>query len=66
MDVGVRVEEDTVGDLSISASSPRLLVVTLHRLRQTGVDHITHVGLVDAHAERYGGTDDLTDKDEAV
>lgn len=30
VDVGVGVEEDTVRDISISASSPRLLVVTLH------------------------------------
>ena len=62
LDVGVRVEENTVRDLSVSASSPRLLVVTLHRLWQTGVDHVAHIRLVDAHSEGYGGTDDLADK----
>lgn len=30
VDVSVGVEENTVRDLSISSSSPRLLVVTLH------------------------------------
>lgn len=59
LDVGVGVEEDAVRELSISASSPRLLIVTFHRLGKTGVDDVAHVGLVDAHAEGDGGTDHL-------
>lgn len=60
--VRVGVEENTVRDLSVSASSPGLLIVTLHWLGQTGMDHIAHVRLVDAHAKGDGGTDDLADK----
>ena len=62
--VSVGVEQDALRDLSVSAGSSRLLVVTLHWFRQSGVDHIAHIGLVNAHAEGYGGTDDLADKRE--
>ena len=64
MDIGVGVEENTVRDLSISAGSPRLLVVTFNRFRETGVDHVAHIRLVNAHAKSYGGTNDLADKRE--
>ena len=57
--VAVGVEQDAVGHLPVPARAPRLLVVALHRLGQTGVDHVAHVRLVDAHAKGYGGTDDL-------
>lgn len=62
MDVSVGVEKDAMGDFSVSARPPRLLIITLHGLGQAGVDHVAHVGFVDAHSERYGGTDDLTGK----
>ena len=57
--VAVGVEQDAVGHVPVPARAPRLLVVALHRFGQTGVDHVAHVRLVDAHAEGYGGTDDL-------
>lgn len=63
VDVTVGVEEDAVRDLSIPAGSARLLVVTLHWFRQTGVDHVAHIRLVNAHAEGYGGADDLGNKE---
>lgn len=59
LDVSVGVEEDAVGQLSISASSAGLLIVSLHWLGKTGVDDVAHVRLVDAHAEGDGGTDHL-------
>lgn len=59
VDISVGVEEDAVRDFPVPARSPRLLIITLHRLGQAGVDHVAHVGFVDAHSERYGGTDDL-------
>lgn len=58
--ITVGVEKDAMGDFSVPACSPRLLIITFHRLGQAGVDHVAHVGFVDAHSERYGGTDDLT------
>lgn len=59
LDIRVGVEEDALRELSISASSSRLLVVTLHWFGKTGVDDVAHVRLVNAHAERDGGADDL-------
>lgn len=60
VDVSVGVEKNAMGDFPVSACSPRLLIITFHRLGQAGVDHVAHVGFVDAHSEGYGGTDDLT------
>lgn len=51
-------------DLSISACSARLLVITFYRLREAGVDHVAHVRFVDAHSKGDGGTDDLADRRE--
>lgn len=62
MHVGVRVEKNTMRDFAVSACSARLLVITFHRFGQTGVDDVAHVRFVDAHSERYGGTNDLMDK----
>lgn len=62
VDISVGVEKNAMGDFSVSACSPRLLIITFHRLGQAGVDHVAHVGFVDAHSKSYGGTDDLTGK----
>lgn len=59
VDVSVGVEKNAVRDFSIPSCPPRLLIVTLHWFRQAGVDDVAHIRLVDAHAEGYGGTDDL-------
>ena len=58
-DVLVGVEEQTETGRSIPASPPPLLVVTLYGLRDTGVDHKSHIGLINAHAEGDGGADHL-------
>ena len=42
---------------TIPARPSRLLIVPLERLRQTVVEHEAHIRLVDAHSERYRGTD---------
>lgn len=62
VDVRVWVEKNAMRDFSVSACSPRLLIITFHRLGQAGVDHIAHVRFVDAHSKRYGGTDHLANK----
>lgn len=56
----VVVEEYAVRDLPVSSRSARLLVVTLHRLREGGVDHKAHVRFVDAHSKGNCRTDNLT------
>lgn len=58
--VVVGVEEYAVRDLPVSSGSARLLVVTLHGLREGGVDHKAHVRLVDAHSKGNRCTDNLT------
>ncbi len=57
--ISIRVVYDALGTLAVAAGPPRLLVVALDRLGQSEVDDKSHVGLVDAHAERHGGHDDL-------
>lgn len=64
VNVGVRVEENTVRDFPVSACPARLLIVTFHRFGQTGVDDVAHVRFVDAHPEGDGGTDDLSGQTE--
>ena len=44
---------------AVAARAPGLLVVGLDRRRHDLVCHGAHVGLVDAHAERVGGDDDV-------
>lgn len=56
----VGVEEYAVRDLPVSSRSARLLVVTLHRLREGGVDHKAHVRFVNAHSKGNCRTDNLT------
>lgn len=57
--ITVAVEEQAVGHLSIPASPARLLVVALDGFGQGGVDHVAHVGLVNAHSKGNGCTDHL-------
>ena len=58
-DVLAAVEEHGVGRLAVAARAAELLVVGVERLGGVGVDHTAHVGLVDAHAERGRGHDDV-------
>lgn len=55
----VGVEEDARRRLAIAARTACLLVVALHGLWQAVVDDIAHVGLVNAHAKRNCGADDM-------
>lgn len=57
--VVVGVEEYAVRDLSVSSGSARLLVVTLHRLWEGGMDHKAHIWFVNAHSKGNCRTDYL-------
>lgn len=39
---------------AVATAAPNFLPVGLDRFRRVGVDHVTHVGLIDAHAEGDG------------
>ncbi len=45
--------------LSVTARTTGLLVVTLDALRDIVVDHVPDIGLVDTHAKRDSGTDNI-------
>ena len=47
------------GRVAIAAGAARLLVVGLDALGHVVVDHVAHVGLVDAHAKGVGGNHHL-------
>ena len=47
------------GRIAIAAGAARLLVVGLDALGHVVVDHVAHVGLVDAHAKGVGGNHHL-------
>ena len=53
-----RVEKHATGHLGVATGATRFLQVVLQRARDVGVHDKTHVGLVDAHAERVGRHDD--------
>ena len=57
-DVLRRVEQQALARLAVAARAPRLLVVGLDVLRHVVVEHVAHVALVDAHAERVRRDDD--------
>ena len=52
-------QQVTAGRIAIAASTARLLVVGLDALGHVVVDHVAHVGLVDAHAKGVGGNHHL-------
>ncbi len=52
-----RVEHDAFRLRAVPAGAARLLIIVLHTLRHIKVQHITHIGLVNAHAESIGGHD---------
>jgi hypothetical protein len=52
-------QAERLGGQPVATCSAGLLVVALDVLGAVVVDHEAHVGLVDAHAERDGGHDDL-------
>ena len=56
-DVLGAVERQGLGGRAVAARAPDLLVIGLDGFRQVGMDDITDVGLVDAHAEGDGGAD---------
>lgn len=64
--VVVGVEEYAVRDLPVPSGSAGLLVVTLHGLREGGVDHKAHVRFVDAHSKGDCRADDLPYKRKPV
>ena len=57
--VGVAEKEHRVGERTVAAGAADLLVVALDRRGERGVDDGAHVRLVDAHAERGRGDDDV-------
>lgn len=59
LDILVGVEEDTLWQQPISARPARLLVISLHRLRQGVVDHKPNVRLVNTHTKCYCGANHL-------
>ena len=52
-------EEDAAGVVTVATRTPGFLEVVLEGPRRVGVDDEADVVLVDAHAERVGGADDL-------
>jgi hypothetical protein len=47
------VKENTVRLFAVSTSSPYLLIVAFHGGGQVEMDNKPHIGLIDAHTERY-------------
>ena len=52
-------QQMAAGRVAIAAGAARLLVVGLNALGHVVVDHVAHVGLVDAHAKGVGGNHHL-------
>ena len=52
-------QQVTAGRIAIAAGAARLLVVGLDALGHVVMDHVAHVGLVDAHAKGVGGNHHL-------
>ncbi len=48
-------KQDTIGGLAVAPGATDLLMIDVHRRGHAPVEHETHVGLVDAHAEGDGG-----------
>ena len=59
LSISLEREKYAVRIESVPSCSSRLLVVALQICRVTDMDHVTHVGAVDAHAERLRGYDDI-------
>ena len=57
LNVLVTVESQAVAFAAVTAGAARLLIIAFERLGYVVMDHITHVGLVDAHAECDRGDD---------
>ena len=53
------VEQDNFGGQAVASRAARLLVVRFERTWQGIMDHLAHVGAVNAHAESVGGSDDV-------
>ena len=58
-DVRITVEQGAIRGQSVASCASDLLIITLDALRQIEVNDEAHIRLVDAHAERDGGDDDL-------
>ncbi len=57
--VAVAVKQQTVGAQAIPPGTTDLLIIGLNILRHVVVYHKAHVRLVDAHAKRDGGYNDV-------
>src|SRR5262245_55884266 len=51
-------QNETLGDLVVAAGAPGLLVIGLERRRGPPMQHLAHIGFIDAHAECARGDDD--------
>ena len=58
-DVGPAVKHEAVAGQAVPPGAANLLVPRLDIARHVAVDDETHIRLVDAHAERDGGNDDI-------
>ena len=59
LNILVAVKGQAVALAAVTSGASCLLVVSFERLRDVVVDHVTHVGLVDAHAEGDRGDNHL-------
>jgi hypothetical protein len=57
--IGVGIQQDGAGRLTIAPGPADFLVITLDAARQRGMNHGANIGLVDAHAKCDGGDDHL-------
>ena len=59
-DILQAVDHPGVGRLAVTPGAARFLVIRFHALGQIQMCHESHIGFVDAHAERDGCNDDDT------
>ena len=53
--VALRIKEHGVCFLPVASGTSGFLEISFGRIGEIDVNHQTHIGLVDAHAERIGG-----------
>ena len=59
-DVGQAIGHPGAGRLAVASGASGFLIIGLDAFRQIEMGDETHIGLVDAHAERDGGNDHHT------
>ena len=59
MDILVIIESNAITFPTVTTGTARLLIVSLQALRDIVMDHETHIGFVDTHAESDSCHDDI-------